>query len=100
MTSISKRPSVYAWLPLALLAIVAPTLLAAHDPPSVTFYNQVLALFGWGLWTAALAGPVMTEQASQIQVGRGPMVAVSAVLLLNAVMALIAPHVSGLQACR
>jgi len=98
MTSISKRPSVYAWLPLALLAIVAPTLLAAHDPPSVTFYNQVLALFGWGLWTAALAGPVMTEQASQIQVGRGPMVAVSAVLLLNAVMALIAPHVSGLPA--
>ncbi len=36
----------------ALLAIVAPTLIAAHDPPSVTFYNQALAVLGWGLWLA------------------------------------------------
>src|SRR3990167_7466725 len=31
------------WWSLALLAVVAPTLIAAHDPPSVTFYNQALA---------------------------------------------------------
>ena len=36
----------------ALLAIVAPTLIAAHDPPSVTFYNQALAVLGWGGWLA------------------------------------------------
>lgn len=40
--------------PLAFLAVAAPTLLAANDPPSVTFYNQVLSVFGWGLWMAAL----------------------------------------------
>lgn len=34
----------------ALLAVVAPTLIAAHDPPSITFYNQVLAVCAWGLW--------------------------------------------------
>lgn len=32
----------------ALLAIVAPALIAAHDPPSITFYNQALAVLGWG----------------------------------------------------
>jgi hypothetical protein len=42
------------WWLLALLAIVAPTLIAAHDSPSVTFYNQILAVFGWGLFLAAL----------------------------------------------
>ena len=84
------------WLPLALLAIVAPTLLAEHEPPSVTFYNQVLALFGWGLWTAALAGPVLSGQALLRAVQRGPFLALSAMLLLNAGLAMIAPWVSGL----
>ncbi|WP_159098811.1 PglL family O-oligosaccharyltransferase [Aquabacterium olei] len=43
------------WWPLALLAIAAPTLIAAHDPPSVTFYNQALAVLGWGLLIAMMA---------------------------------------------
>ncbi len=38
----------------AFLAIVAPTLIAAHDPPSITFYNQVLAVCGWGLLVIGL----------------------------------------------
>ncbi|RZL00392.1 MAG: polymerase [Rubrivivax sp.] len=97
-SSISKHPSVQAWLPLALLAIVAPTLVAAHEPPSVTFYNQVLALFGWGLWTAALAGPVLRGQASATPAGRGPVWALSTMLLLNAALALAAPWLSGLPA--
>lgn len=40
--------------PLAALAVLAPTLLAVHEPPSVTFYNQALAVFGWGLWLVAM----------------------------------------------
>lgn len=40
--------------PLAALAVLMPTLLAVHEPPSVTFYNQALAVFGWGLWLAAM----------------------------------------------
>ena len=39
---------------LAILALLGPTLIAAHDPPSVTFYNQALAALGWGLWLAWL----------------------------------------------
>jgi O-antigen ligase len=92
----SKLPSVQAWLPLALLAIVAPTLLAAHESPSVTFYNQVLALFGWGLWTAALAGPVLRDQGLMHAHRQGPVWALSAMLLLNAALALVAPFTSGL----
>lgn len=99
MSSISpKHPSVQAWLPLALLAIVVPTLVAAHEPPSVTFYNQMLALFGWGLWTAALAGPVLSGQALRQPADRRPVWALSAMLLLNALLALIAPWISGLPA--
>lgn len=52
------------WWPLALLAILAPTLLAAHDPPSVTFYNQVMAVFGWGLFIAALGRGMGTAMVS------------------------------------
>ncbi|MFZ2296922.1 MAG: hypothetical protein WAV91_01590, partial [Aquabacterium sp.] len=47
--ALALSPAGWAW---ALLAIVAPTLIAAHDPPSVTFYNQALAVLGWGLWLA------------------------------------------------
>ena len=36
-------------------ALVAPTLIAAHTAPSVTFYNQALAVLGWGLFVAALS---------------------------------------------
>ena len=96
MSSTSKLPSVQAWLPLALLSIVGPTLLAAHESPSVTFYNQVLALFGWGLWTAALAGPILRGQGLRPTRHQGPMWALSVMLLLNAGLALAAPFVSGL----
>ncbi|MFY9461543.1 MAG: hypothetical protein WAP57_17560, partial [Aquabacterium commune] len=53
---------------LAILALLGPTLIAAHDPPSVTFYNQALAALGWGLWLAWLgvhsAGPAATSASS------------------------------------
>jgi O-antigen ligase len=87
---------VQVWLPLALLAVTAPTLLAAHESPSVTFYNQVLALFGWGLWLAALAGPIMAGQGALPHHGRAPMRALAGALLLSAGLALAAPWISGL----
>jgi O-antigen ligase len=34
----------------ALMAVLAPTLVAYHTPPSMTFFNQVMAVLGWGLW--------------------------------------------------
>jgi hypothetical protein len=72
------------WWPLALLAILAPTLLAAHDPPSVTFYNQVLAVGCWGLFIAALsrapAAPAGSAEA-------GGMRSLSLLLLLHAGLA-------------
>ncbi|MES2088712.1 MAG: O-antigen ligase family protein, partial [Pseudomonadota bacterium] len=91
-----QRAHLDLWLPLALLAMVLPTLVAAHDSPSVTFYNQVLALLGWGLWIAALAGPVLRGLASANVMDHRPMWALSAVLLLQAGMALIAPARTGL----
>ncbi|HET8869734.1 MAG TPA: Wzy polymerase domain-containing protein [Aquabacterium sp.] len=50
---IDPRLSTGQWAGLivgALLAVVLPTLIAAHDPPSITFYNQALAVCGWGAW--------------------------------------------------
>ncbi len=74
-----------AWWTLALLAMVLPTLIAAHDPPSVTFYNQILAVFGWGLLIAAW-GLLPTPQAH----GRSAMArtALEAVLAISAIEAL------------
>ena len=42
---------------LAACALTAPTLLAWNVPPSTTFINQALAVAGWGVFVAALAGP-------------------------------------------
>jgi O-antigen ligase len=48
-------PALLNTWPLALLAVVLPTLWAWHQPPSITFYNQLLAVLGWAAWTMALA---------------------------------------------
>ncbi|MBI2733245.1 MAG: pilin glycosylation ligase domain-containing protein [Aquabacterium sp.] len=52
-SAVRQRP---LWWSFGLLAVLAPTLLAVHEPPSVTFYNQALAVLGWGLFVAVLAG--------------------------------------------
>ncbi|WP_290903701.1 O-antigen ligase family protein [Aquabacterium sp.] len=76
---------------LAVLALLGPTLIAAHDPPSVTFYNQAVAALGWGLWLAWLgvhsAGPAATS-ASSSGPGRWGLIAMSVVLLVQAAQAL------------
>ena len=85
-------PLVPGWSPwpaggwaLALLALALPTWVAPHDPPSVTFYNQALAVLGWGLWLSWLGG---RPARSGVGPGRFAMVALSAVLLTQAGLAL------------
>lgn len=82
-------------LPLALLAVLAPTLLALDDPPSITFYNQVLGVFGWGLWMAWLARQTVHLPAQRAQHG-GALTAISAVLWLTAGSALGSVWATGL----
>lgn len=68
-TPLALSTAGWAW---ALLAVVAPTLIAAHDPPSVTFYNQALAVLGWGLWLAWMGStPAGRDQASAPRSGSG-----------------------------
>jgi len=67
---------------MGLLAIVAPTLLAAHDSPSVTFYNQALGVLGWGLFVAVL-GRQAPLHAAPRHLARA-MTAISVVLLIYA----------------
>lgn len=75
---------------LAILALLGPTLIAAHDPPSVTFYNQALAALGWGLWLAWLGvhSSVAPSPRTQRGPGRSGLIAMSVVLLVQASQAL------------
>ncbi|KNZ33392.1 MAG: hypothetical protein AD742_06835 [Methylibium sp. NZG] len=50
---------VSAWPYPALAAITLPTLLAHNLAPSATFFNQAIALSGWGLWLVVLAAAVL-----------------------------------------
>jgi hypothetical protein len=61
-------------LATALLAVVAPVLLAFHAPPSSTFLNQAVALFGWGVFLAVTVGTGLPGRAG----GRGTAVLQSA----------------------
>lgn len=89
MTALSPAPNAGTWpaggWALALLALAAPTLVAPHDPPSVTFYNQALAVLGWGLWLSWLGG---RPSASQQGPGRTALLALCGVLLIQAALAL------------
>jgi len=72
------------WM-MGLLAIVVPTLVAAHEPPSVTFYNQALAVLGWGLFVLVLSD--LARPPAQGPAGTA-LRCVSAVLLVCAIEAL------------
>lgn len=89
MTALSPAPNVGTWptggWALALLALAAPTLVAPHDPPSVTFYNQALAVLGWGLWLSWLGGRPSAQQHGP---GRTALFALCGVLLIQASLAL------------
>lgn len=89
MTALPSAPNAGTWpaggWALALLALAAPTLVAPHDPPSVTFYNQALAVLGWGLWLSWLGG---RPAAAQHGPGRSALLALCGVLLTQAALAL------------
>lgn len=93
-TEIEFRNTKRHWLALAFcafLAIVAPTLIAAHDPPSITFYNQILAVGGWGLCVIGLNWIPGKKQALLLRPSDWAQVAFAAligVLGLNAVLAI------------
>ncbi|KGM42204.1 hypothetical protein JY96_14100 [Aquabacterium sp. NJ1] len=80
------------WWSFGLLAVLAPTLLAVHEPPSVTFYNQALAVLGWGLFVAVLAG--LPRAGAQGSAGMA-LRCLSAVLLILAAEALGSAFVWG-----
>ncbi len=89
MTALPFAPHAGTWpaggWALALLALAAPTLVAPHDPPSVTFYNQALAVLGWGLWLSWLGG----RPSERLQgPGRTALLALCGVLLIQATLAL------------
>lgn len=71
---------------LGLLAIVAPTLVAAHAPPSVTFFNQALAVLGWGMFIAAL-GVQPEGRKGRGHPMSGAINALAAVFLIHAALA-------------
>ena len=82
-------------LPWAFLAVAVPTLLAANDPPSVTFYNQILSVFGWGVWMMVLRG--RHGLGGQVLSGwRAPMLALSLVLWVTAGAALASSAINHL----
>lgn len=80
---------------LALLAVAVPTLLAASEPPSITFYNQVLAVSGWGAFTMMLAWWTQGGDESGMK-GSGALQALSALLWLCAGSALGSVWATGL----
>ncbi|HET8693167.1 MAG TPA: Wzy polymerase domain-containing protein [Aquabacterium sp.] len=84
-------PSQWASLILgALLAVVFPTLIAAHDPPSITFYNQALAVCGWGFWIVMLNSTAATQARTPQRTPDWRSQAILGVLGVLGIMALMA----------
>jgi O-antigen ligase len=116
------------WPAGACIAVAVPSLLAYNLPPSATFFNQALALFGWGSWLvllvpalpthavrwpsglvallgalgllllAALAAPAWTGQPWSLSLSAGGLIAAAAVTCV--VAALLQQHGLGTQAFR
>lgn len=93
-TEFESRISAGQWRALiasAVLAIVAPTLIAAHDPPSITFYNQILAVCGWGLFVLVLTrthGTMPSLSRSPSNWGTYAFMALAGALIINAASAI------------
>ena len=93
-TEFESRISAGQWWALmasAVLAIVAPTLIAAHDPPSITFYNQILAVCGWGLFVLVLTrthGTMPSLSRSPSNWGTYAFMALAGALIINAASAI------------
>lgn len=85
-----------AGLPLALLALLAPTLLKIDQPPSITFHNQAMSVFGWGLFMAWLWTWRGNEGSSRPMGDQGPFMGASMVFWITAGSALGSVVATGL----
>ncbi len=72
-----------AWPIAACGAIALPALVAHNLPPSATFFNQALALFGWGAWLLVLAA-ALPARPGPAPTGLKALLAALALLLLAA----------------
>jgi O-antigen ligase len=81
-----------AWVALALVAVALPPLVAFNQPPSATFYNQAIALFGWGALLVACTAALGAERP---RTGAG-LAALLGALALVAASAAAAPLWTGL----
>lgn len=79
------------WPWAAVGAIAVPMLIAFNLPPSATFFNQVAALFGWGIFCAVMARVLPVRPV----VGDG-LLALLAALALLACAVLASPLLHGL----
>jgi O-antigen ligase len=83
-------------LPLALLALLAPTLLVIDHPPSITFYNQVMSVFGWGLLAAWLSSRPASLSPQRAEGDQSGLMAASLVFWITAGSALGSSWSTGL----
>ena len=75
-------------IPVALVAVALPTLIAFNLPPSATFFNQAAAYLGWGAWVFVLAS---APGVALHGVWRGGLIALVAMFGLLALAAGAAP---------
>ena len=91
MTNPLPTPHRVAWQLGATAAVALPVLIAFNLPPSATFFNQVAALFGWGLFLALVSRVLPVRMA----LGGGAPALMGALLLIGLAV-LVSPILHGL----
>lgn len=76
-------------LTAALLAICGPALLARNIAPSATFFNQALALTGWGLFLALLASSLTAEPIRSLRKSAPALIALALLVLATSLSFLV-----------
>lgn len=94
----AARYGVAATYAFLALGVIAPTLLAYNAPPSSTFYNQALALTGWGglcMWLTV--SRLTSVPCALLWRGNTPLLALLTALGLIMFVALASPVWAGLS---
>ena len=73
------------WPLAALLAVAAPFLIAPSLLPSISFLNQTMALFGWGLWVVLMASALPQSSPARWTAGLRCVLAALAILSAAAI---------------
>mgnify|MGYP003582019836 FL=1 len=84
MTSPDHPP--VSFLPLALLAVALPFLIAGSMPPTSTYFNQVVAFGGCGVWLLVWALTARPSLSSQPSSGATKLLLVAGALLVAAIL--------------